>query len=374
MVIRYILIFSATLFTLVATIFIVLFIISPGKPKVLTDNKGNYLKTSISEKIHVQIGGISQGMFVRSKNIENPVLLFVHGGPCFSEYFLVEKNPTGLEDYFTVCYWEQRGCGISYTQEISLESITLKQMSNDLIDVTNYLRRRFKKKKIYILAHSGGTAFAIRTVSENPELYNAYIGVAQITSQAESEKHSYQYMVDEYSSRGDSAKLKEFKKYPILNDDNYLPSYFGSRLRDESMHELGIGTMRRMKSVISGVFLPVWGCRAYTLKEKFNIWKSKLTFINKSTIKEQILNLDLPSEISRIDIPVYFFSGRYDMTVNKDLSSSFLQSIQAPVKGFYTFKKSAHSPMFEESGRFLMIMTRDVLNKTVNLADKQQKI
>ena len=105
MVIKYIVIFSATLFTLVATIFIVLVIISPGKPKALTDNKGNYLKSSISEKVYVQIGGIRQGMFIRSKNIENPVLLFVHGGPCFSEYFLVEKYPTGLEDHFTVCYW-----------------------------------------------------------------------------------------------------------------------------------------------------------------------------------------------------------------------------------------------------------------------------
>lgn len=369
MVIKYIVIFSATLFTLVATIFIVLVIISPGKPKALTDNNSENLKTSISEKIRVQIGGIRQGMFIRSKNIENPVLLFVHGGPCFSEYFLVEKYPTGLEDYFTVCYWEQRGCGISYTQEISLESINLKQLSIDLVDVTNYLRRRFKKEKIYILAHSGGTSFALKTVSENPELYNAYIGVAQITSQAESEKISYQYMTGEYASRGDSAKLKEFKKYPILDEDNYLPSYFGSLLRDESMHELGVGTMRRMKSVISGVFLPVWGCRAYTIKEKFNIWKSKLKFINKSTLKEQILALDLPSEISRIDIPVYFFSGRYDMTVNKDLSSSFLRTLQAPVKGFYTFEKSAHSPMFEEPERFLTIMTRDVLNNRVDLAD-----
>ncbi len=68
MVIKYIVIFSATLFTLVATIFIVLVIISPGKPKALTDNNSKDLKTSISEKIRVQIGGIRQGMFIRSKN------------------------------------------------------------------------------------------------------------------------------------------------------------------------------------------------------------------------------------------------------------------------------------------------------------------
>jgi pimeloyl-ACP methyl ester carboxylesterase len=55
---------------------------------------------------------------------DNPVLLFVHGGPGFPNYFLFEKYNPGLEDYFTVCYWEQRGGGLSYTPEVTMESMT----------------------------------------------------------------------------------------------------------------------------------------------------------------------------------------------------------------------------------------------------------
>jgi pimeloyl-ACP methyl ester carboxylesterase len=103
---------------LVVSMLVFLTIISPGKPVAFKDEYGNILKGSISEKIFVTIGGVKQGMFIRSKHIENPVLLFLHGGPGFPNYFLFEKFKPGLEDYFTVCYWEQRGGGLSYSPEI----------------------------------------------------------------------------------------------------------------------------------------------------------------------------------------------------------------------------------------------------------------
>lgn len=94
------------------TFLVVLFIISPGKRKPFKDQEGQVLYGSNSKKIFLKIGGVKQGMFIRGKDIKNPVLLFVHGGPSFPEYFLVDKYPLGLEFHFTVCYREQRGGGI----------------------------------------------------------------------------------------------------------------------------------------------------------------------------------------------------------------------------------------------------------------------
>jgi len=108
-----------------------LFIISPGRLKPFVDQNGRLLAGSISEKVFIKIGGVEQGMFIRGKDLKNPVLLFVHGGPSFPEYFLVEKYPVGLEDHFTVCYWEQRGVGISFTPQVTLESMTLQQLASD---------------------------------------------------------------------------------------------------------------------------------------------------------------------------------------------------------------------------------------------------
>jgi pimeloyl-ACP methyl ester carboxylesterase len=356
---------------LLSLIFLVitLFLISPGRLKPFVDQNGKPVDGSISEKVFVKIGGVMQGMFIRGRDLKNPVMLFVHGGPSFPEYFLVDKYPSGIEDHFTVCYWEERGGGLSYTPQVTLESMTLEQLASDAIEVTNYLRNRFSKAKIYIMAHSGGTTFGIQAVASFPQLYAAYIGMAQITNQAESEKIAYKYMLNQYSSDGNSKMVAEFKKYPILDNDSLILPFFNSILRDKSMHDLGIGTMHNMRSILKDIFMPVWTCRAYTIKEKFDIWASKFSFINKSHLREQLINSNIPHIVHKLDLPVYFLSGRYDLTVNIDLAKDYLKDIESPIKGFYTFNKSAHSPMFEEPQRLKEILILDILNGTTNLVD-----
>lgn len=157
---------------------------SPGKPKPLLDESGNPIIGSISEKVFIEIGGVRQGMFIKSKDPANPVLLYLHGG--MPDYFLTEKYPTGLEDYFTVVWWEQRGSGISYCKDNPPETMTPDQMISDTKELTNYLRKRFGKEKIYLMGHSGGTFIGIQTAKIYPDLYIAYLGVAQISNQLRS--------------------------------------------------------------------------------------------------------------------------------------------------------------------------------------------
>src|SRR3972149_6569643 len=122
---------------------------SPGKPTPFVDENGSPLAGSISEKVFVNINGVEQGMFIKSKDATHPVLLYLHGG--MPDYFLTEKYPTGLEDYFTVVWWEQRGSVLSYSADIPRETMTLEQMISDTLEVTNYLRHRFGKEKIYLM-------------------------------------------------------------------------------------------------------------------------------------------------------------------------------------------------------------------------------
>lgn len=348
----------------VAAFVIFLVIISPGKPRSCPVGDSG---RSLCEKTFVKIGGVRQGMFIRSVDTVNPVLLFVHGGPSFSEYFLVEKYPTGLEDHFTVCYWDQRGGGLSVSPEVTRESLNLGQLASDMIEVTNYLRNRFGQEKIYIIAHSGGTAFALSAVARNPKLFHAYIGMAQVTKQAESEKRAWKYMAEEYSSAGNKKMVAQFAKYPVIEDETFLLPFFNSVLRDKSMHELGIGTMRNMKSIMTGVFYPVWLCRAYTVREKFNIWRSKFSFVNKSGLRAEVLALNMEEEVPALEVPSYFMSGRHDLTVNRDLSEEYFEKLECPLKRFYTFENSAHSPMFEEPEKFLEIMMTVLPGRTTRI-------
>jgi pimeloyl-ACP methyl ester carboxylesterase len=100
-------------------------------------------------------------MFIKGMNRSNPVLLWVHGGPGMPDYFLAEQYPTGLEDLFTVVWWEQRGAGLSFASDIPPSTMTVDQFISDTYEVTDYLRERFGQEKIYLLGHSWGSFIGI---------------------------------------------------------------------------------------------------------------------------------------------------------------------------------------------------------------------
>jgi pimeloyl-ACP methyl ester carboxylesterase len=339
---------------------------SPGKSLPFLDEKGNILVGSISEKIHVNINGLEQGMFIKSKNATHPVLLYLHGG--LPDYFLTQKYPTGLEDYFTVVWWERRGSGLSFCANMPTEAITLEQLLSDTKEVTNYLRKRFGQEKIYLMGRSGGTFIGIQAAAQTPELYHAYIAVAQMTNQLKSEKLAYDYMLGQFKEKGNKEMVRKLESAPVTIAGGTPNAYLA--LRDDAMHSLGIGTTHDMKSIITGMFLPSLTCREYTLSEKVNLWRAKARS-GVSILWDKILVTDLAKQVPELAIPVYFFHGIYDYTVSYPLAKAYFDSLKAPKKGFYTFQQSAHSPLFEEPERMKDILLRDVLAVKNNLADKK---
>ena len=185
---------------------VTLAILSPGGPPPLTDGNGKVIGGSISEKIYVNINGVQQGMIIQSKNPANPVLLVLHGG--MPEFFLTTDYPTGLEDIFTVVWWEQRGSGISYSPDFPREQITLDLLVSDTLAVTNYLRERFGQEKIYLMGHSGGSFIGVYAAARAPELYHAYIGTAQMANQLESERLAYEYMLEQFTATGNKKMVR----------------------------------------------------------------------------------------------------------------------------------------------------------------------
>jgi pimeloyl-ACP methyl ester carboxylesterase len=337
----------------------------PGKPKPFVDQNGSLLSGSISEKVFVEINGVEQGMFIKSKDATNPVLLYLHGG--MPDYFLTERYPTGLEDNFTVVWWEQRGSGLSYSADIPPETMTLEQLISDTLEVTKYLRQRFGQKKIYIMGHSGGTFIGIQAAAQAPELYHAYIGVAQMSNQLKSEKLAYEYMLQQFKEDGNTGMVRKLEAAPVTMMGGTPAGYVA--LRDPAMHSLGIGTTHDMDSVLTGIFLPSLQSRDYTFMEKVNMWRGKSSS-GISIVWGNMMTTDLSIQVTELDLPVYFFEGIYDYTCSYMEAKAYFEKLHAPVKGFYTFEHSAHSPIFEEPEKMQKILLEDVLTGTNRLADR----
>jgi pimeloyl-ACP methyl ester carboxylesterase len=336
---------------------------SPGRMTPFLDDTGSPLRGSISEKIYVNINGVRQGMFIKGKDLNNPVLLYLHGG--MPDYFLTQDYPTGLDEYFTTVWWEQRGSGLSYSPDIPPETVNPDQLVSDTLSVTNYLRSRFGKDKIYLMGHSGGTFIGIQVAARAPELYHAYIGVAQMSNQLQSEKLAYAYMLEQCKDAGNAKMVRTLEGAPVTDAIPLPASYLA--VRDSAMHGLGIGTMHDMKSVGTGLLLRSFENREYTMGEKVGMWRGKI--FSGSRLWNTQLSTDLTKKVTRLKIPVYFFHGVYDYTVSYPLAKSYYEQLDAPVKGFYTFTESAHSPLFEEPQRMREIMQADVLEGANRLAD-----
>ena len=104
-----------------------------------------------------------QWVLVRGKNKDAPLLIHVQQGPglpMISEANEMEKH-LHLENHFLVAYWDQRGCGKSFSKDIPPETINLAQMADDIIACTKYLLKKYNKNKAVIVGYSIGATIAL---------------------------------------------------------------------------------------------------------------------------------------------------------------------------------------------------------------------
>ncbi|MEY4550013.1 MAG: hypothetical protein RL685_6208 [Pseudomonadota bacterium] len=184
--------------------------------------------------------------------------------------------------------------------------------------------------------------------------------------QLESERLAYEYMLQQFRASRNMSMVKKLEAAPVSLIGGISPEYIA--IRDDAMHALGIGTMREMRSLLGGLVIPSLLFPEYTLTEKVSLWRAK-SRSGISIVWADMVATDLRQHVTEFEIPIYFFHGVYDYTVSYTLSKSYFDSIKAPVKGFYAFEASAHSPMFEEPDEMNRILRADVLTASTHGAD-----
>jgi pimeloyl-ACP methyl ester carboxylesterase len=159
--------------------------------------------------------------------------------------------------------------------------------------------------------------------------------------------------------KGNTAMVRKLEAAPVTVAGGTPHAYLA--IRDKAMHSLGIGTTHDMKSIITGIFLPSLASPEYTLREKVDLWRSKFRS-GAGYLWDTMIATDLAKKVPKLDLPVYFLHGIYDYTCSSTEAKAYCEQLKAPLKGFYTFKQSAHSPMFEEPEKTLKILQEDVLD------------
>lgn len=307
-------------------------------------------------KEYVNIEGHKNGLFIESTDFKNPVLLFLHGGPGFPQYSIIKQSGLSWEDNFTVCYWEQRGTGMSYNSSTQGE-LTLERLIFDALIITNYLREKFNIKKIYICGHSFGTLLGSIVVSRYPQYFHGYIGVGQFGRHYESNKHTYDFLLETAIKKGDKKAEKDIRS--VTFDKEFYKNQDFRRILGRYLNKFGGGAKRTGYSNWQGI-KDLFACKQYSWKERFNIPKG--IYFSYDALSETTAKADAALMAPRFEVPVFIIHGSYDYQTSYKEAKRFYEKIEAPLKKIYTFESSAHSPFIEDQERFLQILRTDVLS------------
>lgn len=315
--------------------------------------------TGIDDLRNVQIGGIDQWIEVRGDNVNNPILLFLHGGPGVAFIPVSGLFQGGWEKNFTVVQWDQRGAGKTYESndlELQRKTMNVHQMEQDTLEVVDYLRTRFHKDKIFVVGHSWGSVLGLWMAHEHPELIYAYVGVGQIINieqnadvmynddlQRARELHNAEAVKQLESVDSDHSPDAEIHKFIVANQ------WAGRFLGPPSNDSTPVGSI--LSAVISAP--------EYSLADDYGFIHAM--GFSRDIFLPQLMNLDLTQLGTNFRVPVFFFEGRYDPFCRPSLIWQYSQTISAPRVGFVWFERSGHFPFLEEQQKFSDELAKQVL-------------
>jgi len=316
----------------------------------------------ISSLEEITLGGLKQWTFIRGENKRNPVLIFLHGGPGSPMGGMSSSRNFDAEliRHFTIVHWDQRGAGKSYHKSIPIESMTFDRLVEDCNELIDYVRKKFNLEKVFIVGHSGGSIIGIKTVRKYPDKIHAYVGVAQIVNHHKQQKISYDIVLKEAKKSGDVKIINAIKAVgPPPYDEpekemekaKYIIQY-GGFIRDNAIRQLAVVMMSFLTSP------------EYTLSEGIKTLFNKGLYFTMNAMWKEIRIIDFSQEIKSVQVPVYFFQGKYDMIKPTVLVEEFYDQLDAEKgKEFTVFENSAHVPMLEEKEKYVDLLINVVLKE-----------
>ena len=296
----------------------------------------------------ITLSGTPQWVLIRGRDRENPLVLFLHGGPGMPLLYLAHAFERGLEDDFVVVQWDRRGAGKSYSPSTDPKLMRMSQELADAEQLIELLRHRFRQTKVIVLGHSYGSRLGVVLAHGRPDLVRAYVGVG-LDACGDTEAAAIQddWLRREASAAGDRETLAAINGGQPWDREVALFRYGGEVVGMKSYWPL----------VMKGVLAP-----EYTLRDALNV-SSGVSFTHKYMASD-ILNRSSPliEDVSNLTVPAYFFTGRNDYTTPFSCAEAYYERLDDPSKHLIWFDHSAHFPFLEEPERFrqaLLQVARD---------------
>lgn len=304
----------------------------------------------IQEGMYVTIGGIEQWLQIRGEDQNNPVLLFVHGGPGASTLPLSSKWQP-WEKYFTIVQWDQRGAGRTYrkTGDAIEPTMTVEQMTQDGIEVTEFLRTYLHKDKVILVGHSWGSFLSVHMINKRPDLFVACVGAALMVGTPTVKtmvKNERARLLTLAQDANEVEALKELASVDALPwDDERRHVVFQKWSRQLKLPPADYG---RASENLSPLWMP-----GFTLTDWYYYFRGlRLSWKQLAGLHGLMAKNDLRSLGLEFSVPIFFFEGTLDSMTPIEPAEQYFEAIKAPHKEFIRFDGANHFFPFNRPDAF----------------------
>jgi pimeloyl-ACP methyl ester carboxylesterase len=303
----------------------------------------------IDEAQYVKIGGIEQWITIRGWDRDNPVLLFLHGGPgdVTNPWTFALFAP--WEKLFTVVQWDERGAGRTLRKNgpAIAPTITVDRMVQDGIELSEYLRQHLGKDKIIIVAHSFGSILGLGMVRARPELFYAYVGTGQVADETKNYAVAYDALLQKAKTSGNQQAFDELSRVGP-------PPYASGA---------GYRTQWKWANAFEGADQFLWETIGLALVSPgYSVQDINDTGDGEMLSAERLVpqtKSSGPKELGlEFSIPMFFVQGAEDFTTPTALARNYLDAIKAPRKAFVTIESGGHFAVFMHSDQFLQELVK----------------
>ncbi|QTD41843.1 alpha/beta fold hydrolase [Sporosarcina sp. Te-1] len=304
--------------------------------------------------VELNINDTTQYILIEGTDTQKPVILFLHGGPGQPLPFGVSSRGVYKEitEHFLAVYYDQRGAGKSYQNDIPIHTMNINQYVEDTNEVVDYLRQRFSQNKIYVAGMSWGSIIGMKFIHHNPEKVQMYFGISQFVSNAKSQTLSTKWLLETADDNKVLEELASFGTAPYsLKDEEkytkYISKYGGDNYSDKTTSKVNVLSYLK----------PMFFSPDYTLRDIYKVVYSGAKFSlfdSKELQKEIQFKVDLQEEVKSVKVPFYLFQGRHDKLTNYEVTKEFFTNLEGHVeKELITLEKSAHYPNKEDFTIFI---------------------
>jgi len=309
-------------------------------------------KMAVDSLEPIRAGDTTQWIRIRAADASNPVLLLIQQGPglpMINEARRFERL-LGLEQVFTVVYWDQRGCGRSLRGREGRTGVSMDLMVADTVSLLGYLRDRFGGK-IIIAGFSFGAALAALAAAQRPDLVGMLVATGMDIDGAAAASGAYEFALRTARQRGNRRAIRQLE---AIGPPPHLTSkQFGTRVRWASNFG-GVTRNQTYATLARGLVSSLVRCADYSAGDVIRTVRGITA--TQAALLPDLASMDLTRTLPRLDVPIVMVQGRHDQVAPGESAQQYASSLQAPRKQLIWFENSAHTPHLDEPARF-----RDVL-------------